>query len=269
MNFFQEFFRDPRYRAERLIVVIVVPLAALSLGGLTWLLVTQENAPRQRVTILTADMVEPTEEVTPAIRPLLEARVAFENGDLEKAKEFLALPMETEAEQAEGMLLSAMIERQQGNLPAALTLLNEAIQKKPQDLAVFQRGVVQYEMGDLQSALVDFDLAQEMAPSNFTYSNARFLVLLELGEVERVQRSIELKMNLGLSNTAGGWLLAAAALNMENRDFATAADLLRAALPLFPDDSFDLLINFQPIKKHQDQALILPFFIKTSTLRQR
>jgi tetratricopeptide (TPR) repeat protein len=270
IHFFQSYFRDPRYRTERIVMVTFVPLAVLSLALLAWLLFGKEAAgPQSRPTILTADMVEPSEEAAPRFRPLLEARVALEEGDHARAREALAQPMEELSDQAEALFLEAMIERKEGNLPRALELLDRSVKLKPQDLAVFYRGLTHYDQGNLDAALLDFELAQELNPLNFTFSNAQYLVNLERGEIERVRRSVSLKANLGLANTAGSWILAAAALHLQDGEIDQAVEMLQNSVALFPPDSLDILLNFQPIKQHQNNPRILPFFIQSSTARQR
>ncbi len=265
-----DFFSDPRYRGERILLVIFIPGSILLIGAVIWLLATQEWEIPTEKTILTADQVEsgisPSEEVVPdAFQVAMEAVFAK---DYPRAEALLHEYIATGIHPERAWTALGIIARDQNNLEQAMEYFGKAIEIGSDAQALFLRGQVLWQMDRKEEALADVTSAADLNPSNPLYTNAKYLYMISLGNGGLVRQSIELKLQIGLTSGAAGWIAAAAALEIDSGNPDAAASVLVNALQLLKEEEFEALLEYEIFQEQRNHPALLPFFIKTSTVRQ-
>lgn len=268
------FFDDPRYRQERILLVIVVPVSILLLAGVGTLLYFRETRVKEPPRLLTADRVVESEqdaEAAPKVEQLSAARTAFQEGDYALAAQRLRaeFPGGVESMTPEALELLARIEEKLGNDGEALALYSRAIDSKPSGVLFYRRGVLHRKADRLKEAREDFDNAADLEPSDMLISNERYLLMIQMGDQPVVEEAIRLKMDLGLQSSKIGWAAALAAIALDKGNNDDAVMLLKALHSATDDQFFETLLANPVLIKYQNNPAVLPFFIQTSTLRQR
>lgn len=92
---------------------------------------------------------------------------------------------------AEGWALLGRAHLRKGQDALAISALNQSLALDPEQAeALALRGSLQRKIGDLQGALVDYERAQQLAPSSPVLSYERGLVLLQLGRIDEAEVSL-------------------------------------------------------------------------------
>jgi tetratricopeptide (TPR) repeat protein len=267
MGFFDEYFRDPRYRNERILLVVATPVVLVLIGGLVYLLAVVDRREPEKANILTADRVQENVAAPADVSALQQGLDALSGGNHDAARElFLSVQGR---ERAVALRNLAFISRLEGRHEEAVGFLNESIQIEPSALSYFLRGDSQRSLGNLERARADIEEAAGRNPSEPVFSNALLLLRLEMGETEKVQETLQLRASLGLASTVPSWVLAAAALSLANNENEEAAILLRQSFSALPESDFDLLLTYRAIEQFNNNPVLLPYYIRTSTVRQR
>lgn len=266
------FFSDPRYRTERILMVCSIPVAVLLLGGLVWLLVTQDTTPPERPTILTADMVETsTVETGPELPTALESAMELiRKRNYDEARALLEESLTESQKPAEVLNLLGLLELEEKNPAGAEEFFTQAMELSTEGrgFLYFNRAEAKRRQGKMEDVMEDYDAAVQLSPSEPRFSNARYLFLIEQGEVDRVRSSIMLKMQLGLVQNAGQWVMPAAALALLDGDYDEGATLLQAGVAMLSPVDFDFLIEHPAFEPYRQNQQILPFFIPSSSVRR-
>jgi tetratricopeptide (TPR) repeat protein len=266
MGFFEDFFGDPRYRGERILIVISAPVVILLLAGLVYLLAVVDQREKPAAEILTADRM--VEVASPeAASPLRLAYEALEADDREQAMELLLSV--TGRDRPEALQVLGVLARDMGNHQEAIALFTESIELNPASMAHFLRGDSYRVMGEIQQARSDITTASEMNPSKPVFSNALLLLRLQMGEEQQVQETLRLRASLGLAATVPSWIMAAAAISLASNENDEATVLLQQAFQTLPENDFDLLLSYEALEKFNNHPVLLPYYIKASSHRQR
>lgn len=263
------YLADKRYRSERLLLVFGAPIALLALTLVIFLLASQENTLKKPVSLLTADKVE---EAAPAPEIAKKATIdevakLFEQGKESEAMALLESPKAPPP--AEGKALLAERALAAGDLTQASTLINEALKLDRQANFYRLRGDIRRSENLLDEALADYEEAIALDPSNVIANNRRLLLFIQRGQIELVRKTIQLRLDLGVSSQTELWIFAAAALELHKNFPQSAASFLGTAVTLVDPKTFDSLISDPVILPYQNEPLILPFYIKTSTSRNK
>jgi len=268
MALFEQYFGDPRYRNERILLVVSAPIVLLLLASLVYLLVVVDRREPEKANILTADQfVQPAVAPGVATSSLQKGLDELSEGDYAAAREsFLSVQGRDRSVALRNL---AFISRLQGNDQEAVEFLNESIEIEPSSLAYFLRGDSWRKLGNLQQARADLEESAGRNPSEPVFSNALLLLRIEQGEREQVEKTLQLRASLGLASTVPSWVLAAAALSLANNDSEEAAILLRQSFSSLPEDDFDLLLTYKALEQFNNNPVLLPYYIRTSTVRQR
>lgn len=267
MDLFGEFFRDPRYRNERILMVVAAPIVLLLIGGLAYLLIVVDNRKPAEVRILTADQVVEPVVAAEEVSPLNKGLELVKNQQFEEAKEVFASVQGKD--RAAALRNLAFLERREGNHQEAIGILDESISLEPTALGYFLRGDSYRALGDMPAARKDLEEAAALNPSEPVFTNALLLLRIEMGEIQQVEEKLQLRASLGLGGTVTSWVLAAAVISLEKGQTSDAAMFMTDAFNSLMEEDFDLLLTYKAVQKFQDNPAILPFYIKTSTVRQR
>jgi len=257
-------------------MVIMGSVSLLLLFGLGALLYFREKRFKEPPSILTADVVEAAAEnatlqtVNEEDR-LLPARTAFDSGDYQLAAQRIRTQFSDDLSTMpfEALDLLALCEEKLGNDEAAIEALNKAIELQPTGLLHYRRGILHRKAKRLHDARADFDAAVALEPSNNLFSNERYLLMIQTGEQEVVEKAIKLKMELGLESA---WLRYAgvlAFLEMQKGNFEEAEKILKFIHSSSDDASFDALLANPMFLQFQNNPSILPYYLKASVQRER
>lgn len=230
-------------------MAIGIPIGLLVLTGFAFLVFSSDTVLEEKV-ILTADKAPRVEKSTPQVSLLEQAKIAISENRIEDAKILLADAKKDTALQAEAWYLLGELAKSETNLPEAFDCFQQAIAITPAAPYYFARCQVYLAWNNLEEALKDSGLAHKQNPSNPLYSNADYLIRIQAGEIANVNREIELKAQLQLSNSINGWIMGAAGLLLHNEQFDEAVQVLAQAKKRLPKDNFQTLMTFPAIAKY-------------------
>ncbi len=262
------YLADKRYRNERLLLVFGGPVAILAVAFVVWLLATQQSGIKKPVSILTADKVQaeaaPTSPATTQ-KTIEDVAKLFDEGKEAEALALLESPEAPPPDQSKAFLAERALAS--GDYSKAEALLDEAIKISPQSHYLRLRGDALRAQNRLEEAMEDYEEALFLNPSDVIASNRRLLLHIQRGDVELVRETIQLRLNLGVSSQTELWIFAAAGVDLSQGLTKGAASFLHTATTLLDTKTFDTLIADPIFLPHQNDPLILPYFIKTSTAR--
>jgi tetratricopeptide (TPR) repeat protein len=256
-------------------MVIVGSVSLLLLFGLGTLLYFRETRIQEPPRLLTADIVEAAgtnATVQPANEDsLLLARTAFDSGEYELAAQRIRtqFPDGLSTMPVEALDLLARCEERLGHDQIAIDALDKAIEIKPTGALHYRRGILHRKANRLHDARADFDAAVDLEPADTLFSNERYLLMIQTGEQEVVEKAIKLKMDLGLQSAWIGSAGALAVLELQKGNVQEAANILKLIHSASDEASFDALLANPMLLQFQNNPLILPYYIKTSVQRQR
>lgn len=163
------------------------------------------------------------------------ARQNFVAGDLEKATAHIDNCLALNDSLAKSWLLKGRIEAESNRFEGALEAFSKATELDPSMPEPFYyAGVVHERLLDQESALVSFQKAFELAPTEGQYAVATAEVLIDLGQLDEAESflrglSSSLEHNPGVKQTLGH-------IAMIKGETEAAVDLFSEAQLLAPDD---------------------------------
>ena len=261
------FFGDLRFRNERILLALVIPGVLLILALLFLFLWADLRGKAPSPELLTADKVPEESMQTPAVSANKLGLEALSRNELDRARILFTSVEGGERSQARRNL--AFISRKERNFAEAVAFLDESIALEASALAYFMRGDSYRHLGDWVQARRDLETAAALSPSEPVFTNAILLLRIQAGEAAQVADWIRLQESLGLTSTGMGWALAATSLALLENNPDKAARLLAAAYASLPPDVFDTLLSYQALQQFQDHPALMPYYITSSTVRQR
>lgn len=226
--------------------------------------------------MLTSDQVtkDPaeTEANPPEDSPIGKALLALEQKDLAAARRHAETAISEKKNGGAAWNVLGLVALEE-NLPAeAEEHFTKAIQHATATQSgqyFFNRASARLKNKNPVGASEDFDSAVEFSPSNHIFSNTRYLFRIQNGESEQVRSSIALKMQLGLTQNAVSWVMAAAALALLDGANAQGAEFLSSGMDMLPQQDFDALLAHEVFEPYQQVQEVLPYFLRSSTVRNR
>jgi len=257
-------FHDPRYRTEFLFLVVGIPSALLGAGILVWFLMPQapvtDATSRQAPppTPPSQESPQPLRAHAPSIWESLESAITEKR--LEDAEALLKQAIsngedETKCQAALGHLLT-----DQNKFPEALEAWNRALALNPDAETFFRRAECLLVLKRDAEALKDFEAASQMSPSHTVYTNKLYLVMINRGRAREVRMAIKPQLDIGLSSTMPAWIMAPAALALQENQPDQAAIILRQARQMLPEKDFAYLLQDPAFKSHEFLKEVAPFF---------
>ncbi len=260
LNKIAEYFSDPRFGRERIFWGISLPAILIVL-------------PLLLVVMFMDEIREAWEAEKPDARGTL---VTTGPEALELAKQEILLGNSREAEgilraaslrggdqAAAGRMLGELL-RGQGRFKEAAEAFSAAILLAPVAEDFFRRGQCAFSIGNHEEAGRDFAMAAELSPSNPLYSNRHYLFLISRGETEAVRNRMNLDIQLGVKNTMDGWVVAAAAVALQEDKVNTAANLLAEASARFSGADLADLLQAPAFDPYRQIPSVAAFLFRTA-----
>lgn len=166
------------------------------------------------------------------------------------------------AAEIEMLRLNAIIAWKRNRLDEAGTLFSTVVQRNPgvaNDLS--NLAGVRMQQGRVTEAIASLRLAREAAPGNAYISNRHLLARIEAGESEAVENEVRQLLKASPETSLPLVAVAAAAIELDRRDFPRATDFLRAARTSLPPDIFQSLLSERPLARHAAEEEMAAFFL--------
>lgn len=126
--------------------------------------------------------------ISPEI-PLLLARLEFDNGDVDAARDYVAEALSKKSDYAEAYFFLSQIEVSEDNLRQAIESAETGTLLLPNNPGVhFQLGLLKYSDRDFEGALTAFSRAVALVPD---YANAKYYLGLTLDRLDRSDEAIK------------------------------------------------------------------------------
>ena len=270
-----EYFKDRRYRQNRILMVIMIPLALVLLAGVGELLYRQQN-PRRLVGRENFSLPTPNTSpntspgampgTTPSAMPdalgkrIEEAVLAFRTGDSDGARKLLEGIDLEKAGVSAGWELAGLLKERGGDKKAASERYSRGIATVPSEGLYYRRAILRRENGEFDLALDDLNQALVLAPADILLSNDRLLLLIQMGHKQ--QASEEIKALNALGTDGSGRVFALCGLLLEDGEYAQGASVLEACKKVLPPHVFDQMLKNPILSRHQGHPEIMPFYIK-------
>ena len=256
-----EYFSDPRFGRERIFWGISLPaiffvlpllLVVMFMDEIREALEAQKPAPPGTLAALGPEALELANQ---------EIRL----GNLRQAEEILrAASVGGGDRAAAGRMLGELL-RGQGRFSEAAEAFSGAILLDPVAADFFRRGQCAFSLGNDEDAGRDFAMAAELSPSNPVYSNRHYLYLISHGETEAVRNRMNLDIQLGVTNTMEGWIVAAAAVALQEGNVNSALDLLSQASARFSSADLADLLQAPAFDPYRQIPSLSPFLLKSAS----
>lgn len=266
------YFQDPRFRQERIMLVIGLPLCFILLA--TVLVVTLYLPQRQSRgnTEMFRQATEPLPRETAKEKPaqtdtpdelynrLAEVRSTFLAGNLDAARAQLAEVNLDQAGLPLGWEMAGLLKESEGDTEAAMELYSKGISITPSEKLFYRRALLHRANGDLEAARKDLDQAASFSPSNTLVSNERLLLLIQMGQKEQARGEISSLGSLNGDTNTAGCIFALCGMALENGDYFQARDLLGRGKTLVDADTFEQILKNPVISRCLTRPEIMPFY---------
>jgi len=264
-NQLSEYFADPRFRSERLFLVFGLPAILAGLIAIALLLYSGQNSTIGENTETPPEVrTENVTEIAPTSFQLAE--IAMKENRLDDAGILLEKSI-SEAENVEQSLsLLGILFKQQGRYPEAISIFDKAIQLQPKAEQYFYRAECHLALGNNDQAFADLSAAVDASPSQALFTNKRYLFMIGNGRKQEVTDAINIRVRSGVESDRNSWVMAAAAIALEQGEPATAAVILKGAINLLPEGDFKNLLQDPVFKPYRSNPHIMPFFVNNATL---
>ena len=246
-----KYFQDPRYRKDRITVVVVLGLAVILLVGVA-ILLGPKPAPRGEI--------PPAAAAGSSRKEIDEASRLFLSGDVDAARRVLLHVDLESAQSAAGWELAGMLEEAVGNSQSAMVQYTRGLAIKPSGSLYWHRARLLRQRGDLVPAAKDMDLAAAAAPRDITISNERLLLMVQAGLADQANAEIKtLREHGGTENTAA-WIFGLCGVALQNSEFSEAKKILDVAKVSVPPQVFDHMLNDPVLVRHMARPEIAAFY---------
>ncbi len=250
------------FRKERIMLVVIPPIALVLLIAIGIFLYTTEKERNQPQELLTADKVFPTEvaaeptqqERVLKLRELLrEAEGAGVLGEVDKQRAILQEMVKDPLSPQRAVLMLAQLEWDAGHADEALNILQTAQAERPNAAFAFGSGVFYMHQGRIQDAIAAFAKATELNPGRPVFENARLLAMLSGGQEQAVADALATRRQFNLEALRDTWVMADAALRAREGQWVLAAEALRQARRMLHPESFNILLQFPALKELKER----------------
>jgi predicted Zn-dependent protease len=260
------FLEDPRFRRERLMWIILVPISLLLITGVLVAFYLQHRETVEIATSEDSPPYVPTDiPLTPeqeADRSVGNARQAFMEKDFVKARELLA-PVDLEKlKSAEAWELAGQLQLEAGDREAAMTSFNKGLALDPYPGLMFHKALLLRDDGKLDEALTALLAARERAPNDPVISNEYYLIQIEMGRSDQVTAEIEALVAQAGTLGSEKWVVALAGLYLERGNYAEGARFLSLGKKVLDPVAFNQLLENPIILRHQGRPEILPLYLE-------
>jgi len=259
-----EYWNDPRFSRERrlwlvtflgIFVVLPVLFCVMFRDEL------REWASDEKIATATGGVLE-TAAAPPRALALADREIRA--GNPGKAEEILRDAIVRKEDPAAAWRALGLILEQRGDEAGAAEAFGAAITLAPEATDFLHRGQCFFVLGKWDEAGSDFAEAVRLSPSNPIYTNRHYLYLLSRGEVEAVRNRMNLDIRLGVTNTMNGWVVAAAALALQEGKVGPAADLLSEAAACLPAAGLAFLLKDPAFDPYRQIPSLAPFLLKSA-----
>lgn len=259
-----EYFADPRFRSERLFMVFGIPAILVILIGVALVLYSGQNsAPETNIDSPTELRAENAIEIAPTSLQLAET--AIRETRLDDAKLLLEKSISEGENVEQSLFFLGFLLRRQGKYPEAISIFDQAIELHPKAEYYFNRAECHLALGNNDQAFADLSAAVEASPSQDLFTNKRYLFMIGHGRKQEVTDTINIRVRSGVASDRSSWVMAAAAIALDQGESATAATILKGATDLLSEGDFQNLLHdpvFEPYRSNTD---IMPFLgLKTA-----
>ncbi len=269
---FTEYFRDPRFGRERLLLWGGLPAALVILSFLLTSMffdVMRETFRLERTASPVPDHEIPSALIpeTPDLLVLADEEIRL--GNLGKAEEILQGAIQRgDGKAAAQRKLGTLFQREE-KYSEAMEAFSAAILLAPEAKDFFLRGHCAFLIGNSEQAGQDFASAARLSPSNPLYSNRHFLALISQGDTETVRSRMNLDIRLGVINTMEGWIVAAAAVALQEGNVKPASDLLSEAAMRFSREDLNFLLQDPVFDPYRQIPSLTPYLVISANAANR
>jgi len=262
------FFEDPRFRKERLMWVILIPVALLLITGVVIVFFLQQTAATETERARAEDsnpyVAPPDVPLTPeeqANRNVGDARDAFLDKQFDQARELLSTVDFEKLQSASAWELAGRLQLEAGDQDAAMTSFTKGLALDPSPGLLFRKALLLRDSGKLKEAQAELVMAKEKAPGDPVISNEYYLLRIQMGQTEQVTTEIE--AILAQTGTLGSekWVVALAGVFLERGDYAEGARFLALGKNALDPVAFSQLLDNPIILRHQGRPEILPLYL--------
>lgn len=219
------------------------------------------------VVVTVALLFHHREKVEP---PPADTRTAFEmagialaEGRSSAAEGYLRESIGRDEKKAESLLLLGEILARRGQYEAAILLLDQSMAIEPKAAQFFARGECLAALGRNGAAMADFEKAVAMAPSDSVFANKRYLFMIGQGLGEEVRKQVRSDLQVGLQAQTDHWLVATAALALQDGKESSAVLLLQAARDSMSPKDFNYLMADPVLQQYRGQPEVQRFFVSS------
>lgn len=218
------------------------------------------ESPAPRAETSGASFPPPSTEDPGSAEAFEHALAAIRVQQLDDAERWLhqAIGEGNNLRQAHAVLGSLRQQRQ--SYGEAAESFSEAILLDPKPEYFLMRAECEAALGNMAEARADFDRAAELAPSQPLITNKRYLFLIRQGEKKSVQDRIDLELEIGITSAMPSWVMAAAAIQLENGQTEAAVSLLQNARTLLGPQDFSRLLRDPLFQKYRNRPGLASFF---------
>lgn len=257
------------FRKERIMLVVIPPIALVLLLAIGIHLYTTEKERNKPQELLTADKVFPTEaDAEPTrqqrilkLRELLqEAQGAGVLGEVDKQRAILQEMVKDPLSPQRAVLMLAQLEWDAGHADEALNILQTAQAERPNAAFAFGSGFFYMQQGRIQDAMAAFTEATELNPGRPVFENARLLAMLSGGQEQAVADALATRRQFNLEALRDTWVMADAALRAREGQWVLAAEALRQARRMLNPESFSILLQFPALTEFKERPELVPYY---------
>jgi len=262
----RSYFKDRRYRQERVVWAVALPLTIIFLAGIVRIFFIPPHgpAPTSESSAPGPDAsfhpLPPTPTPVPDIpaERIAAALLAFRSGDSAGAAKSLEGVDLAKARSAPAWELAGMLKEAAGDKPAAMEIYSGGIASAPSEGLYYRRAVLLRKKGELERAFDDMDRANSRPPVHSLLANERLLLLIQLGRKDRAREELKALADRGAD--PAGWIFARCGIALEDGDFAEGARLLGRAKETTEPAVFQQILTNPVLVRHQSRRELLRFY---------
>jgi len=254
------FFKDPRYRNERLILVVASEFIFLALAVIAVLfgLPRYDDSPVYYAAVPgpIATPAEPPSDTPDKI--IRDAILAFKSGEKDRAGQLLARVDLAKAASPPAWELAGMLKAAAGDSAAAMEIYSRGIASNPSEGLYYRRAILHRDAGEFDLALDDMDRATARPPVHALLSNERLLLLIQMGRQDQARAELQ-SLNARKADSAG-WIFGLCGMALDNGEYAEASRLLAAAKLSADPAVFQQILKNPALSRHQARPELMPFY---------
>lgn len=259
-----EYFSDPRFRSERLFIVFGIPAILAVLIGVALLLYSGQNTVPDRNTEPPPEL-RAAKVIEIALTSFQLAEIAMKEDRLEEAQLFFEKSISEGQNVDQSLFLLGTLVKQERKYPEAISIFDQAIQRHPTGRQYYNRAECHLALENYDQAFSDLSAAVATSPSEALFTNKRYLFMVGHGRKQEVTDAINIRVRTGVESDRDSWVMAAAAIALEQGEPATAAVILEGAKNLLPEGDFHSLLQDPAFEPFRSNPHIVPFLADNTT----